>query len=707
MAQDRDTSVAGASDWNPLVGGQSVGVAVANSVDFVETMLGNLRQGLVSAPFASDADRRRLDQAGIREIVAPGGAGGWLTSPFTSEAGDAPAHIALTSGTQGAPKAVLLSRGNLHDVVSRVTDAMAITSDIREYVGVPVHHSFGYGRCRTVLNAGGAVYIPGDGFDLIELKRLLLSGEVNAISAVPSLVRLLLAERAQFNDALRRVRWVEIGSQYLAGFEKSALCGLFPEARIVSHYGLTEASRTALQRIDGTAPEALDSIGQATGAVDIRIGDRGRIETRGPHVALAVLDDGGWRPAARDGWLETSDRGHIDDGLLYFDGRDDDVINCGGVKLSPEWIETCVRRLCAAQDKDAGDFALVRQDDPIRGDRIGLVVTPSGDVPRDMLVDMVDRQLALLGVRARDAISVHELPALPKTSGGKVQRSLLRDLIRTDRSTVTETEGSFADLLRAVLGRPFDPEQSFTDVGGDSLSHLQLVLALEKALDEVPVGWEWWPLQTLIATVEDAGDYRRLMGRSAGAPPLPDGMVNANPAGLSLRSLIREDFRANGSSIFSQGFLMLLVHRFGNWRMGIRWRVLRMPLSLLYRLLNKLTQILFGMKLDYTVKVGRRVRLEHFGGMILGARAIGDDVVVRQNTTFGIRSVADLNAKPTIGNGVDIGAGAVIVGNIVVGDHSVIGANSVVYTNIPPYSVVMGVPARVIGKVPHRTAPDR
>jgi serine O-acetyltransferase len=100
------------------------------------------------------------------------------------------------------------------------------------------------------------------------------------------------------------------------------------------------------------------------------------------------------------------------------------------------------------------------------------------------------------------------------------------------------------------------------------------------------------------------------------------------------------------------------------------------------------------------VKVGRRVKLEHFGGMILGAREIGDDVILRQNTTLGIRSTDDLNAKPTIGPRTDVGAGAVIVGNITVGENSIIGANSVVFTNVPPGAVVMGVPGRVIGRNP-------
>jgi serine O-acetyltransferase len=178
---------------------------------------------------------------------------------------------------------------------------------------------------------------------------------------------------------------------------------------------------------------------------------------------------------------------------------------------------------------------------------------------------------------------------------------------------------------------------------------------------------------------------------------LPDGSRNLNPPGTSFWDLVREDYRTNDASLLSQGFLMLLIHRFGNWRMGVRPKLLRAPLTLIYRFFNKMSQFWFGMKLDYTVKVGRRVKLEHFGGMILGAREIGNDVIIRQNTTFGIRSTEDLNAKPIIGDFVDIGAGAVIVGNVTIGENAIIGANSVVFTNVPANAVVMGVPAKVIG----------
>ncbi|PTD26108.1 AMP-binding protein [Sphingomonas fennica] len=693
---------------NPFRSMSTVGVVATNSAGYVRQMIGNLERGRISVPLTRADDDYRLQQTFTTDIAEPESGAGWIDMPFRSRGGDEPAQISFTSGTQGTPKAVLLSHGNLHDVVVRVTEAMAIDEGIREYIGIPVYHSFGYARCRIVLNAGGRAFIPEHGFDLQEIQRMLRAGEINAISAVPTLWRIFLAARDRFGAELERVRWVEIGSQYMSGEEKAALRAALPNARIVQHYGLTEASRTTLQSIDREPLETLDSVGEARGGVEIRINARGRIETRGPHVALGILDGGKWQAIGRDEWLETSDMGRIEDGRLYFLGRGDDVINIAGIKLSPDLLESAVRLSLEEQQLDSGDFALLRRADPLRGDGIGLVVTPATSMVRDQLVEAIASHAQALGVNARGAITVHEVESLPRTDTGKIQRTMLATLLngkpaahpgkalRVDERAEPE---SFARLLETCLGRPVDPAQSFAGMGGDSLGHLQVALALERALDGAPAGWEWLPLGDLIAQVDAAGDFATLMAQGeGGAPPLPDGSRNMNPPGISFWSLVAEDYRANGSKLSSQGFLMLFIHRFGNWRMGVRLKPLRMPLTVAYRFLNKLAQILFGMKLDYTVKVGRRVRLEHFGGMILGARAIGNDVVIRQNTTFGIRSMEDLNAKPIIGDGVDIGAGAVIVGNITIGEHSVIGANSVIFTNIPPYSIAMGVPAKVVGQ---------
>jgi serine O-acetyltransferase len=175
--------------------------------------------------------------------------------------------------------------------------------------------------------------------------------------------------------------------------------------------------------------------------------------------------------------------------------------------------------------------------------------------------------------------------------------------------------------------------------------------------------------------------------------PLSRGESNANPPGLSLLQLLREDLRTHEDDCFEQGFWALAVHRFGNWRMDFRLKVLRAPLTLIYVSLFKWVEWTCGITLPYTVRVGRRVRIWHHGGMILHAQSIGDDVHIRQNTTFGVARRGENLAIPVIEDRVDIGCGVCVLGNVIVGHDSVIGANAAVIRDVPPWSLAVGVPA--------------
>lgn len=174
------------------------------------------------------------------------------------------------------------------------------------------------------------------------------------------------------------------------------------------------------------------------------------------------------------------------------------------------------------------------------------------------------------------------------------------------------------------------------------------------------------------------------------------GMINTNPPEIGFWSLVAEDFRTHESNLFAQGFWALFWHRFGNWRMSLRWKIFRAPMTLIYRTMHKLTQWLCGIDLPFSVIVGRRVKLEHFGGMVLIAERIGDDVTIRQNTTFGIRDMVRLKERPTIEDGAEIGTGVVILGDVTVGKGATVGANSVVTRDVPSGATVAGSPARIL-----------
>ena len=178
--------------------------------------------------------------------------------------------------------------------------------------------------------------------------------------------------------------------------------------------------------------------------------------------------------------------------------------------------------------------------------------------------------------------------------------------------------------------------------------------------------------------------------------PLSIGDRNQNPEGMGLMALLAEDYRTNGRHLLEPGFVAIAVHRLGNARMSVRTRLLRAPLTLAYLLLFTAVNWLWGIDLPYTVRIGRRLRIWHHGGMVLGARAIGDDVHLRHNTTFGVLNRQQLTGKPIIGNRVDIGVGACVLGAVTVGDDSVIGPNSVVLRDVAPGAVVMGIPARQV-----------
>ena len=132
--------------------------------------------------------------------------------------------------------------------------------------------------------------------------------------------------------------------------------------------------------------------------------------------------------------------------------------------------------------------------------------------------------------------------------------------------------------------------------------------------------------------------------------------------------------------------------------MSVRPKLLRAPLSILYRFLFRHVRNVYGIELPYSCKVGRRLIIEHQHGIVIhGEAIIGDDCIIRQGVTIGNRRVDQPRDAPVLGDRVDVGAGAKILGGIHIGNDARIGANAVVLQNVPDGTTVGGIPAHPIG----------
>ena len=139
------------------------------------------------------------------------------------------------------------------------------------------------------------------------------------------------------------------------------------------------------------------------------------------------------------------------------------------------------------------------------------------------------------------------------------------------------------------------------------------------------------------------------------------------------------------------GLHALLLHRVAHrmWKAGFR---------LAARLLNHLTRMITGIDIHPGATIGRRFVIDHGMGVVIGETAeIGDDVLLYQGVTLGGVSQEKRKRHPTIGDGVIVGAGAIVLGALTVGAGARVGAGAVVVRDVPAGATVVGLTGRVIG----------
>ena len=343
---------------------------------------------------------------------------------------DSTADILFTSGTTGKPKGVMLSHRNIRSAADHINRFVGNDAQDTEVVPLPLSHSFGLGRFRCNLIKGGTIVLtPGITFPGVIAKALDRWRATGFASVPAGFAALLHHDPDFFAPFAGQLRYMEIGSAEMPQKDKRQLMQTLPNTRICMHYGLTEASRSAFTEFHSDAAHP-DSVGRPAPSVRIRItdadgdacnpGQSGRICIQGDHVMQGYLgDEEATRAALQDGWLVTEDVGHLDaDGLLYLEGREGDLINVGGRKVSPLELEQQLLQVPGVKE-----CACVAVPDPkgLTGEAIkALLVAEQADVqpaPSELIAHL------------RGRVEAFKIPSqwewceeIPRTSSGKIQR---------------------------------------------------------------------------------------------------------------------------------------------------------------------------------------------------------------------------------------------------------------------------------------------
>jgi long-chain acyl-CoA synthetase len=336
------------------------------------------------------------------------------------------AEILFTTGTTGAPKGVCLSYSEIYSSASNINEYIGNKSDDVELLGLPICHSFGLGRIRCTLIKGATIVILPSFANVRQYLKAIEQYNITGFGVVPAAwtyIRKMSGTRiAKYAD---QIRYIEIGSAAMSLDTKKEMLAMFPNTRICMHYGLTEASRNCF--IEFHDVEHLASIGKPVcDKVDVRIfskdgevmrvNEQGELCVKGNMVVSRYLDDADNQNSFYGDYFRTGDCGYMDaDGYLYLIGREKELINVGGKKVSPMEVEDAIMSL------GVGDCVCVPIKDAqgIIGEQVFCYVLKGSTT---LSFEEISQKLSAILEFYKRPVAYDWIDKIPMTASGKKQR---------------------------------------------------------------------------------------------------------------------------------------------------------------------------------------------------------------------------------------------------------------------------------------------
>ena len=368
-----------------------------------------------------DDDADRGDVPTLEQQIVEGGPADHRPPPKPSRI------IILTSGTTGAPKGAPRSEAGIDSAVALLS-RLPLRRGWRTHVAAPLFHTWGWAHWALAMLLGSTIVLRRK-FDPAGCLTTVEEERCDSLVVIPVMLQRILQLPQDELDKhdLSRVKVVAASGSALPGDLGTTWMDQYGDT-LYNIYGSTEvayatiASPQDLREAPGTA-------GKPPWATVVKIfdeeghevppGESGRI-----FVGNTLLFEGytgGGSKDTIDGLMATGDVGRFDEeGRLFVEGRDDEMIVSGGENVFPKEVEDCLARHDAVVDPDRGGL-----DDEEFGQRLRAFVVLSGPADEDTLKAHVKDNLARYKV-PREIVVVDELP---RNATGKV---LKRELAARD-----------------------------------------------------------------------------------------------------------------------------------------------------------------------------------------------------------------------------------------------------------------------------------
>ncbi|WP_018908124.1 (2,3-dihydroxybenzoyl)adenylate synthase [Salinispora arenicola] len=421
---------------------------IARAVPTVQRVLVSAGEPDIGAVGAT-ADRAAAVDVDLRALCRPADDVPAARTLLDAAAPDsrAVALMVLSGGTTGLPKLIARTHDDYGCHARRTAEISQFGRDTVYLAVLPMAHSMSLGMLLATLRSGGRVIVasspaPVTALGLVERER------VTATAVVPAIAQSWLNhQEADPRHDLRSVRLLLVGGARLPDQVAERMVPTLTR-NLQQGYGMAEGL-VCLTRIGDPDDVTTRSQGRPICADDEIIlvdedgrrvppGEPGVLLTRGPCTPRGYYRAAEHNACAfvGDGWLWTGDIVRIrDDGNVVVEGRDKDMINRGGEKVSAEEVENL-----AYQVDGVGFAAAVAMPDPDLGELVCLYVVPR-DGARVTLADVRSVMESAGVARFKWPERLELVGALPRTNIGKIDKKALRSEVaarlaaEVDRST--------------------------------------------------------------------------------------------------------------------------------------------------------------------------------------------------------------------------------------------------------------------------------